>query len=208
MKVKSKKLSDSRIELTVTLEAEDLKKAKDKALEKLAKEVKVEGFRKGSQLCAVRACLHTTGFLGRIYPHIDPSGGPARLRLHCGLGNGDLTLEFLVHLLSIRIGNGFGFGLGRGLGARNIPLEETALHPGVAAQVGDFGPAAFKSRHIDFCTVFQMADDIVTGFGRAADVQGLSVFGIHIHGSETGEFFFRSRKGDRHGQQQHNCCQD
>ena len=47
MKVKSKKLSDSRIELTVTLEAEDLKKAKDKALEKLAKEVKVEGFRKG-----------------------------------------------------------------------------------------------------------------------------------------------------------------
>ena len=47
MKVKSKKLSDSRIELTVTLEAEDLKKAKDKALEKLAKEVKVGGFRKG-----------------------------------------------------------------------------------------------------------------------------------------------------------------
>ena len=47
MKVKSKKLSDSRIELTVTLEAEDLKKAKDKALEKLAKEVKVEGFRRG-----------------------------------------------------------------------------------------------------------------------------------------------------------------
>ena len=47
MKVKSKKLSDSRIELTVTLEAEDLKKAKNRALEKLAKEVKVEGFRKG-----------------------------------------------------------------------------------------------------------------------------------------------------------------
>ena len=47
MKVKSKKLSDSRIELTVTLEAEDLKVAKERALEKLAKEVKVEGFRKG-----------------------------------------------------------------------------------------------------------------------------------------------------------------
>ena len=47
MKVKSKKLSDSRVELTVTLEADDLKKAKNKALEKLAKEVKVEGFRKG-----------------------------------------------------------------------------------------------------------------------------------------------------------------
>lgn len=47
MKVKSKRISDSRIELTVTLEAEDLKQAKDKALTKLAKEIKVEGFRKG-----------------------------------------------------------------------------------------------------------------------------------------------------------------
>lgn len=47
MKTKSKKLSDSRIELTVTLDAEDLKPAKEKALEKLAKELKVEGFRKG-----------------------------------------------------------------------------------------------------------------------------------------------------------------
>lgn len=47
MKVKSKKISDSRIELIVTLEVEDLKVAKEKALEKLAKEVKVEGFRKG-----------------------------------------------------------------------------------------------------------------------------------------------------------------
>lgn len=47
MKVKSKKLSDSRIELTVTLEPKDLKEAKEKALAKLAKEVKVEGFRKG-----------------------------------------------------------------------------------------------------------------------------------------------------------------
>ena len=47
MKTEFKKLSDSRIELTVTLEAKDLKPAKEKALEKLAKEVKVEGFRKG-----------------------------------------------------------------------------------------------------------------------------------------------------------------
>jgi trigger factor len=47
MKTKLKKLSDSRVELTVTLDAEDLKAAKAKAIEKLAKEVKVEGFRKG-----------------------------------------------------------------------------------------------------------------------------------------------------------------
>lgn len=47
MKTKCKKLSDSRIELTVTLDAEDLKEAKKTALSKLAKEVKVEGFRKG-----------------------------------------------------------------------------------------------------------------------------------------------------------------
>lgn len=47
MKTKLKKLSDTRVELTVTLDAEDLKKAAEKALEKLAKEVKVEGFRAG-----------------------------------------------------------------------------------------------------------------------------------------------------------------
>ena len=47
MKTKLKKISDSRVELTVTLDADDLKKAKEQALEKLAKEVKVEGFRKG-----------------------------------------------------------------------------------------------------------------------------------------------------------------
>ncbi len=47
MKTKFKKISDSRVELTVTLDAEDLKAAKKKALEKLAKDVKVEGFRKG-----------------------------------------------------------------------------------------------------------------------------------------------------------------
>lgn len=47
MKTKLKKISDSRVELTVTLDAKDLKPAREKALEKLAKEIKVEGFRKG-----------------------------------------------------------------------------------------------------------------------------------------------------------------
>ena len=47
MKIKSKKLSDSRVEITVTLDSEDLKVAQKKALEKLAKEIHVEGFRKG-----------------------------------------------------------------------------------------------------------------------------------------------------------------
>lgn len=47
MKTKLKKLSDSRVELTVALDAKDLKPAKEKALVKLAKELKVEGFRKG-----------------------------------------------------------------------------------------------------------------------------------------------------------------
>ena len=47
MKTKLKKLSDSRVELTVTLDAKDLKTASQKAVEKLAKEIRVEGFRKG-----------------------------------------------------------------------------------------------------------------------------------------------------------------
>lgn len=47
MKTKLKKLSNARVELTVILDAKDLKPAKDRALEKLAKEIKVEGFRKG-----------------------------------------------------------------------------------------------------------------------------------------------------------------
>ena len=45
MKTKFKKLSDSRVEITVTLDAKDLKIAADKAAEKLSKEIKVEGFR-------------------------------------------------------------------------------------------------------------------------------------------------------------------
>ena len=47
MKTKLKKLSDSRVEITVTLDAKDLKSASEKALAKLAKEVKVGGFRQG-----------------------------------------------------------------------------------------------------------------------------------------------------------------
>ncbi|MBQ2695504.1 trigger factor [Candidatus Saccharibacteria bacterium] len=47
MKTKSKKLSDSRVEITVTLDSKDLKPLKEKALEKLAKELQVGGFRKG-----------------------------------------------------------------------------------------------------------------------------------------------------------------
>ena len=47
MKTKFKKISDSRVEITVMLDKDDLKQAKDKAIEKLAKEVRVEGFRKG-----------------------------------------------------------------------------------------------------------------------------------------------------------------
>ena len=47
MKTKLKKLSDSRVEITVTLDAKDLAPAREKALEKLAKEISVEGFRKG-----------------------------------------------------------------------------------------------------------------------------------------------------------------
>ena len=47
MKIKSKKLSDTRIEITVTLEKTDLEPARAKAIERLAKEVKLEGFRKG-----------------------------------------------------------------------------------------------------------------------------------------------------------------
>ena len=47
MKTKLKKLGGSRVELTATLDADDLKKAEDLAIEELAKEVRVEGFRKG-----------------------------------------------------------------------------------------------------------------------------------------------------------------
>ena len=47
MKTKLKKLADSRVELTTTLDSDDLKKAAKLAVEELAKEIRVEGFRKG-----------------------------------------------------------------------------------------------------------------------------------------------------------------
>lgn len=47
MKTTTKKLSDTKVELKVTLDAADLKTARAKAVEQLAKEVKLQGFRKG-----------------------------------------------------------------------------------------------------------------------------------------------------------------
>ena len=47
MKTTVKKLSDTRVEIKVVLDSKDLEPAKNQALERLAKEVKVEGFRQG-----------------------------------------------------------------------------------------------------------------------------------------------------------------
>ncbi len=47
MKTKLKNISDVKVELTIYLGAEELKAAEQVALTKLAKEVKIEGFRKG-----------------------------------------------------------------------------------------------------------------------------------------------------------------
>ena len=47
MKTTVKKLSDTRIEITVTLDAKDLAPAREQAVERLSKDVRVEGFRKG-----------------------------------------------------------------------------------------------------------------------------------------------------------------
>lgn len=47
MKVTTKKLSDTKVEITVKLDAKDLKSARTKAVERLARETKVPGFRKG-----------------------------------------------------------------------------------------------------------------------------------------------------------------
>ena len=50
MKTKFKKISDSRVEITVTLEAKELKAAEEKALAKLATEVRVEGLERAKHL--------------------------------------------------------------------------------------------------------------------------------------------------------------
>ena len=47
MKTTVKKISDTRVEIKVTLDKEELKKAKKQAVERLSKEVKIPGFRKG-----------------------------------------------------------------------------------------------------------------------------------------------------------------
>lgn len=47
MKTKFKKLSDSKVEITVTLDEKDLNEASKKAVEELAKNLSVTGFRKG-----------------------------------------------------------------------------------------------------------------------------------------------------------------
>lgn len=47
MKITTKNLSDTKVELTVNLNSEDLESARQKALARLAREVKVAGFRKG-----------------------------------------------------------------------------------------------------------------------------------------------------------------
>ena len=47
MKTSVKNLSETKVELTVTLDKEDLKKARKIAIEQLSKEIKIPGFRKG-----------------------------------------------------------------------------------------------------------------------------------------------------------------
>lgn len=47
MKVTTKKLSDTSVEIKVVLDKEDLKVAEEKAVARLVKDVKIEGFRKG-----------------------------------------------------------------------------------------------------------------------------------------------------------------
>ena len=47
MKTTTKNLSDTKIEITVTLDASDLKAAREQAITRLAREVKVAGFRQG-----------------------------------------------------------------------------------------------------------------------------------------------------------------
>ena len=47
MKVTTKKLSDTSVEIKVVLDKNDLKEAEEKAVKRLIKDVKIEGFRKG-----------------------------------------------------------------------------------------------------------------------------------------------------------------
>ena len=47
MKVTTKKLSDTKVEVTVTLDQKDLQIAEEQAILRLSKEIKVQGFRPG-----------------------------------------------------------------------------------------------------------------------------------------------------------------
>ena len=47
MKVTTKNISETKVEITVTLDKNDLQTAKEQAVARLAKEVNVQGFRKG-----------------------------------------------------------------------------------------------------------------------------------------------------------------
>ena len=47
MKISTKNISDTRVEIAVTLDADELAVAKEKATARLAKELKISGFRKG-----------------------------------------------------------------------------------------------------------------------------------------------------------------
>ena len=47
MKTTTKKISDTRVEVTVKLDSSDLKTAREEALNRLAANLKIQGFRKG-----------------------------------------------------------------------------------------------------------------------------------------------------------------
>ena len=53
MKTTIKKISDTKVELKVTLDADDLRPARAQALEQLAKDLKIQGFRKGKAPASV-----------------------------------------------------------------------------------------------------------------------------------------------------------
>ncbi len=61
MKVTAKNISDTKVEIKVVLEKDELQAAKKQAIERLAKEVKVQGFRKGKVPADIAA------------KHIDPN---------------------------------------------------------------------------------------------------------------------------------------
>ena len=65
MKTKLKNISDVKVELTISLGAEELKAAEQVALTKLAKEVKIEGFRKGKAPLEMVAAQVDTNLLNQ-----------------------------------------------------------------------------------------------------------------------------------------------